>query len=140
MERIGSLMVAPSAERKAEPGRFGQALRTAAADVASGVASSVALASPFLPGGPVLAGAVRGLAHAVGRAAGPGSAVAAGVETGGGDVLDATRALQQDAQLFNAHYLNLQESMQQESRAFTSLSNVMKVRHDSAKAAINNIH
>jgi hypothetical protein len=30
--------------------------------------------------------------------------------------------------------------MQRESREFTSLSNVMKVKHDSAKAAINNIH
>ena len=27
-----------------------------------------------------------------------------------------------------------------ESREFTALSNVMKVKHDSAKAAINNIH
>jgi hypothetical protein len=30
--------------------------------------------------------------------------------------------------------------MQRESREFTALSNVMKVKHDSAKAAIANIH
>ena len=30
--------------------------------------------------------------------------------------------------------------MQRESREYQTLSNVMKVRHDSAKAAINNIH
>jgi hypothetical protein len=30
--------------------------------------------------------------------------------------------------------------MQRESREFQALSNVMKVKHDSAKAAINNIH
>jgi len=29
--------------------------------------------------------------------------------------------------------------MQQESQRFNAISNVMKVRHDSAKAAINNI-
>ncbi len=33
----------------------------------------------------------------------------------------------------------LQMSMQQESRDYNTLSNVIKVRHDSAKAAINNI-
>ncbi len=36
-------------------------------------------------------------------------------------------------------YLAIQNSMQQESREFNALSNVIKVRHDSAKAAINNI-
>ena len=50
------------------------------------------------------------------------------------------RALQQEAQTFNLQYLQLQEAMQRESREFTAVTNVMKVRHDSAKAAINNIH
>ncbi len=35
---------------------------------------------------------------------------------------------------------SVQERMQQESRAYQTLSNVMKVRHDTAKAAISNIH
>jgi hypothetical protein len=30
--------------------------------------------------------------------------------------------------------------MQRESREFTAMSNVMKVRHESAKSAIGNIH
>jgi hypothetical protein len=149
MERIGTLLVAPTAERKAEPGRFGEALRSAAGAAASGVATSVALAAPFVPGGPVLAGAVRAaaapaLASAV-RAATAGAPAAAGSATAasgdsGGDVLEATRALQQQAQTFNLQYLQLQEAIQRESREFTSLTNVMKVKHDSAKAAINNIH
>ena len=151
MERIGTLLVAPTTERKAEPGRFGEALRSAASAAASGVATSVALAAPFVPGGPVLAGAVRAAAApalasaARSAAAGTiGGATAAGT-TGaagdaGGDVLEATRTLQQQAQTFNLQYLQLQEAMQRESREFTSLTNVMKVKHDSAKAAINNIH
>ncbi len=49
-------------------------------------------------------------------------------------------ALQQESQTFNLQYLQLQENMQRESREFTALSNVMKVKHDSAKSAINNIH
>lgn len=152
MERIGSLLVAPSTERKAEPGRFGAALRSAAGEVASGVAGSVALAAPYLPGGAVLAGALRAAAApaaasaartALGSApAASGSLASSALAAGGsgGDLLEATRALQQEAQNSNLQFLQLQESMQRESREFTSLTNVMKVKHDSAKAAINNIH
>ena len=157
MERIGTLLVAPTTERKAEPGRFGEALRSAASAAASGVATSVALAAPFVPGGPVLAGAVRAAAApalasaARSAAAGTTGGTATAGTTGttgttgaagdaGGDVLEATRTLQQQAQTFNLQYLQLQEAMQRESREFTSLTNVMKVKHDSAKAVINNIH
>jgi len=148
MERIGTLVVAPSTERKAEPGRFGAALRSAGTQLANAVASSVALAAPFVPGGAILAGALRTAAQPLATAshgapaAAPasGSSGASGGAGGGGDVMEATRALQQEAQSFNLQYLQLQESMQRESREFTSLTNVMKVKHDSAKAAINNIH
>ena len=50
----------------------------------------------------------------------------------GGDALQAGQAS-------NMQYLDLQIRMQQESQQFQSLSNILKVRHDSAKAAINNI-
>lgn len=146
MERIGTLVVAPSTERKAEPGRFGTALRSAAAQVAGGVAGTIGLAAPYVPGGVVLAGALRpaaqaGARAALGAAAPAPAAGASGSGSGsGGDIMDATRALQQEAQTFNLQYLQLQESMQKESREFTALTNVMKVKHDSAKAAINNIH
>jgi hypothetical protein len=35
--------------------------------------------------------------------------------------------------------MQMQNEMQRESREHNALSNIMKVRHDSAKAAINNI-
>lgn len=156
MNRIDSIHVAPTTEKKTEPGRFGAALKAAAAGVANGVAATVELAAPYVPGGTVLSGALRSAAGsgslpARGRAgalsADPGTAAARAAPGGGvggaggeGDLLDATRALQQEAQTFNLQYLQLQESMQRESREFQALSNVMKVKHDSAKAAINNIH
>jgi hypothetical protein len=93
---------------------------------------------------PIREGSGRGRPGALGPD--PGTAAthtAAGAATGAGgecDILEATRALQQEAQTFNLQYLQLQESMQRESREFQALSNVMKVKHDSAKAAINNIH
>ncbi len=136
MSRIEPVHVAPVTHRKTEPDRFGAVLRSAAAGAASGLASTVALAAPFVPGGLVIAGALSGAARA---AATPPPAGRPGTD-GGGDLLEATRALQQEAQTFNLQYLQLQEGMQRESREFTALSNVMKVRHDSAKSAINNIH
>jgi hypothetical protein len=153
MNRIESIHVAPTTERKTEPSRFGATLRAAAAGLASGVAATVELAAPYVPGGTVLSAAVRSAANAArGKpmAFGPdpgtsalGAAGGAAGMTGDGsetDVLAATRALQQESQTFNLQYLQLQEAMQRESREFTALTNVMKVKHDSAKAAINNIH
>ena len=55
------------------------------------------------------------------------------------DLLDAQNTLNQQNQQFSLAYLKLQDEMQRESREHTTVSNVMKVRHDSAKAAINNI-
>ncbi len=144
MERIGNLLVAPSTERTAEPGRFGAALKNAANEVASGIAGSVALASPFVPGGAVLAGALRGASRpgvspGTQAPAGTSPSAGSGTTSGGGDIMEATRALQAEAQTFNLQYLQLQEAMQRESREFTALTNVMKVKHDSAHAAIQNI-
>jgi hypothetical protein len=144
MNKIESIHVAPSTERKAEPGRFENALRSAASGLARGVAATVELASPYVPGGTVLSGAVRsavqGTTSSVVAGTVPGGAP--GTPTGGaeGDILAATRTLQQEARTSNLQYLQLQENMQRESREFTALSNVMKVKHDSAKAAIANIH
>jgi hypothetical protein len=141
MNKIESIHVAPTTERKAEPGRFENALRNAASGLAQGVASTVQLAAPYVPAGTVLSAAVRSAVH------GPGTSLGAGADAGSaagssaeGDVLEATRTLQQEARTFNLQYLQLQENMQRESREFTALSNVMKVKHDSAKAAISNIH
>ena len=61
----------------------------------------------------------------------------------GGDrqaqLMMATREMQEMNMSFNLQYLQLQEKMQQENRSFTSISNVMKTKHDTAKASINNV-
>ncbi len=140
MNPIPSIHVATTTERKTEPGRFGTALRTAAASAARGVAASVELAAPFVPGGTVVSGALRSAAGTLASSGGTGATRPAETAAGEGDIVAATRALQQQSQSFNLQYLQLQESMQRESREFAALSNVMKVKHDSAKSAINNIH
>jgi hypothetical protein len=147
MSRVESITIAPTTERKTVPGRFELALDGATRSLAAGVVGAVELAAPVVPFGNVLAGAVRGgLSTGVGgvrlstgllSGAVPGAATGTGSQ---GDLLEATRAMQQEAQAMNLQYLQLQERMQQESREFTTLSNVMRVKHDTARAAIGNIH
>ena len=55
------------------------------------------------------------------------------------DIVAATARLQESNQLFSMQYLELQEKMQEENRQYSTLSNVLKTRHESAKTAINNI-
>jgi hypothetical protein len=137
MKPIPSIHVASTTERKTEPGRFGAALRGAASSAARSIAASVELAAPYVPGGTVLSAAVRGAASTL--ADGVGATRAAATAAGEGDLLEATRALQQQSQSFNLQYLQLRSTCSA-SREFAALSNVMKVKHDSAKSAINNIH
>lgn len=57
----------------------------------------------------------------------------------GASMAVAQREMMEMNQSFNMQYLGLQQQMQNENRQFTTLSNLIKTRHDTAKAAINNI-
>jgi len=70
------------------------------------------------------------------------SAEALGAVQGGstqGQQMRPSRPMQEMNQSFNLQYLQLQQTMQQQNRQFTLVSNVMKTKHDTAKNAINNI-
>jgi hypothetical protein len=54
-------------------------------------------------------------------------------------LLQATKRMQEVQMSFNLQYLMLQQKMQDESRRFTLLSNIMKTKHDTAKNSISNI-
>ena len=58
---------------------------------------------------------------------------------GGTELMSATQEMQEMNTSFSLQYLQLQQDMQQENRQFTLVSNIMKVKHDTAKTAINNI-
>jgi hypothetical protein len=47
--------------------------------------------------------------------------------------------MQQNAEL-SLYYLQIQQQEDAQNRTFTAMSNILKTEHDSAKAAINNIH
>jgi hypothetical protein len=147
--RIPSLTITPTVARQTPRSDFGTALARAAQEVVRGAG----LVGGMIPGGPIVSAAVSS-AKAVVSAVVPTSAASTtsmppaaaggstGAPAGGGDqwdLLEAQRALSVEGQKFNAAYLHLQNEMQRESREHNAVSNIMKVRHDSAKAAINNI-
>ncbi|MBI5514225.1 MAG: hypothetical protein HY909_10680 [Deltaproteobacteria bacterium] len=101
-----------------------------------------------LPGGELVTAAVRG--PGVGgattttgtappltslRPEGPGGGTTETPGAGGTSPAD----LLNRSQELSAYYLQLQESIGQENRRYTALSNVLHVRHESAKNAISNV-
>jgi hypothetical protein len=100
--------------------------------------------------GPVLAAAVHdarvGAANAVGGrgVAGPAgaatgaAALAAGSAAGNPEMAN-VEAMMQQGQISNVQLLALQQQVQQENQQFTTVSNVMRAKHDTAKAAVSNI-
>ncbi|SRR6266540_277256 len=106
-------------------------------------------------GGPILAAAVHDArvsatsaiaGSAAGRAgaaavAGAGAAAVAGAPgagVGGGEAMS-MQAMMQEGQASNLQLLALQQQVQQENQTFSTLSNVMRAKHDTAKAAVSNI-
>jgi hypothetical protein len=67
-----------------------------------------------------------------GRAAAPGATVSSAL-------LQAASALKDVSQELKPEGLSLQEAMQRENLVFTSVSNVLKTRHDTAKNSISNV-
>lgn len=108
-----------------------------------------------LPGGPILAAALRPTAADVGPASsatmapGAGGSLtpegSAGTNAGGGGVSGpgaenggVEAALNQSANQ-NLYFIEIQERISAESRSYSAISNVLKARHDTVKNAIGNI-
>ena len=99
----------------------------------AGAGATAALAGPAVggrPGGLGVAGNPGG-----------GAAIPSSLATSGGDQSDlaTVQAMQRESQVFNLQLLELQEDVQQENRRFTTVSNVLRAKHDTAKAAVSNI-
>lgn len=117
---------------------FKAVMHAGASAVVSGAESTLRL----LPGGPVLAAAVRSTPATPGAGSAEGSAGTAdgatGGARGGSERGQIESALDQQAEQ-NLYYLGLQERIAAESRAYSAMSNVLKARHDTVKNAIGNI-
>jgi hypothetical protein len=149
--RIASLSMTPTVARQTPNNEFGTVLARTAQEI---VARGVGVVGSVLPGAPVMSAAVSSTRSVVSSVAssvaatpsatvpGAGSVGVPGATTGKGDawdMLEAQKLMAAEGQKFNMAYLQMQNEMQRESREHNAVSNIMKVRHDSAKAAINNI-
>lgn len=114
-------------QKKEPSSSFGDKLKGAA----SGTLSTIAQASSVVPGGGLIGAAAQGLNALLGGDSGGG---------GNQDQMDRMWQMQKESQMFNMQYLQLQTEIQNDNRAFSTMSNLMKVRHDTAKSAINNMH
>lgn len=133
---------------------FGTMVRNGVANGAGAVAGAAGVAAPFVPGGAVVSAAVNSAAGAVSGGTGysasgtqniPGTSGAmtgaSGTSTGNAqqDMMNQTKEMQEMQMSFSMQYLQLQDKMQNENRQYTTISNVMKTKHDTAKATINNV-
>jgi hypothetical protein len=117
---------------------FREVMGAGTAAVATGAEQAVR----SLPGGPILAAALRAVPGASGSVVGSGATglrpegstgTAQSAGTGG---IEGALAENSDRTL---DYLELQERIAAESQTYSALSNVLKARHDTIKNAIGNI-
>lgn len=122
------LNVEPARGRQTADNDFGSMVKRGAQRALGAVAGGARAAASLLPGG----GFVTAVADA-----------AIGSVTGqGGDkwaLLQAQERMQEEGLANSLRLLALQRRMHQETQRYTALSNVMKSRHEMARAAINNI-
>jgi hypothetical protein len=157
--RIDQVSAVESVPRQTPKTDFGSVLSQTvaqAAKVGAGIVGG-ALGSPVVSAAITTANAVIGVvggnkpqsvaqaSTAVTPAGVPtvGGALGGGISATGGDswaLMQAQQQLQSNGQSFEMQYLQLQDQMNKESETFTAVSNIMKVRADAAKNAINNIH
>jgi hypothetical protein len=110
---------------------FGEILSSALGGFARGAGGALSVLSPPAA---LVGGIVSGVASALSAITGGGS----GPQPIRSDA-DLLSLLSQPGELSSQDYLRIQQYMQAEAQQFTAVSNILKVRSDSAKAAINNI-
>ncbi len=137
---------------------FGEVLARGAQTLVAGAEAAMNV----LPGGPLVATALRGGASGFiggptqtmsgagnmgAGASAPEGPMASGLDGGGSAAGGATgtgadggiQGSLQQAQEMNLYYLQIQQQVDAQNRTFTTLSNVMKAEHDTVKNAIGNI-
>jgi len=124
---ITPAVVAAPAQKKG----FGEILGSALGGFARGAGGALSVLSPPAA---LVGGIVSGVASAVSALTGNGTAQQP-IRTDA----DLLALLSQPGELSSQDYLRIQQYMQAEAQQFTAVSNILKVRSDSAKAAINNI-
>jgi len=137
-------------EKKTSNTSFSDMLKSGADKMTGIIINGMAVAGPVIPGAAGLSAALSA-AGAIKNSTAPNSLgvsqssssqqtlPANEVPAQDGSLIDSMIKLQESGHLMSMQYLELQEQMQQENRQFSTLSNILKTRHESAKTAIGNI-
>ena len=145
--RLDLLSAVTTVPRQTPQRDFGTVL---AKGLSAVVSTGASLVSGAFAHAPLLSTAVSGVQSVAKLVAGVGPVRSASTALSGGGLgsvgaLDAPEIrqlldkIEAGGELTPGEYLVLQRAMQQESQQYTAVSNILKVRADSAKAAINNI-
>jgi hypothetical protein len=130
LEKIHARTVALNAELA----KLYETLSKKAAEVGKrGDAARAAQGNPSVGGAGM--GSSSGSSPAHGGSAG-GAAVGGSAQD---ELLKATKEMQETQMSFNLQYLQLQSQMQNENRSYTTISNILKTKHDTVKNSIGNI-
>jgi len=158
MSRIDQVSITPTVARQTPKNEFGEVLKNTLQQGANALGMVSGALLQGAPGGGVVSAAVSSVANFVNQAptrsstsaassgvvninSGStvppgGGSIDAGINAAaGGDMAGMMSTMRAEANRSMA----MQMAMQQESREYNTITNVLKVRHDSAKAAINNI-
>lgn len=131
--------VTTAARTTAAPSRPFQQVISAGARA---VVQSAEQVATHLPGGPILAAAMRspaGNAQVPGGQSPEGATSALGSGAGSAGSAGGIEGVLSQGVDQNMYFLELQERISQESRTYSALSNVLKARHETVKNAIGNI-
>jgi hypothetical protein len=140
---VTSISIEPARGRQTPDNSFAAMFERGAIAAVQVVGAGVKAVSPLLPGGGYLSAAV----DAVGGLTTAGAGIEGGLGGGGelsgtGDkwqLLRAQQRMQEEGLSNSLRLLALQRQMHEENQNYTTTSNLLKARHDMAKAAINNL-
>ncbi|MDP3504506.1 MAG: hypothetical protein Q8S33_29480 [Myxococcales bacterium] len=155
MSRIDQVSVTTTMPRQSQKQEFGELLKNSLQQGAKAVGMVSGAVLQNMPGAGVVSAAVSAVTNFANQAPHSASAAssgvvninrgaaAGGIVSGGGLANAATsgdmNGMVNEMRAEANRSMAMQMAMQQESREYNTISNVLKVRHDSAKAAINNI-
>ncbi len=153
--RLNNIVMTATTERQTPRNEFGDVLKSTLQTGAGVVSGALGIVGGSIP---IVSAAVSGLSNFAKQGGGSsvGNAVAGGIQTVGGAQGAGQASSSGNVNVTQANtgemggYIDnmrkeadrsmmMQMQMQNESREYNTISNVLKVRHDSAKAAINNI-
>ena len=115
--------------------QFAETLGEGAHSVLRGVEQAAGL----LPGGTAVTAAIRGGGEGASVAAGVGTASTSGVQAPTGGEQASMQGMMESSSTQALQLLQLQQQIAMEQRQFQTVSNVLKARHDTSKAVIQNV-